>query len=47
MGQRHRIHGPAIECTNGYKEWYLNDQLHRVDDPAIEYPDGTEQQVQP
>jgi hypothetical protein len=37
----HREGGPAIEWTNGTKEWYLNDKLHREDGPAIEYADGT------
>jgi len=23
-GLQHREDGPAIECTNGYKEWWLN-----------------------
>jgi hypothetical protein len=26
--------------TNGYKAWYLNDELHREDGPALEYSDG-------
>ena len=25
-GQLHRLDGPAIECSNGDKEWYLNDE---------------------
>ena len=36
----HRVDGPAIECANGYKAWYLNGQCHRVDGPAVEYYDG-------
>ena len=39
-GQLHRQHGPAVECADGYKEWYQNDQLHRIDGPAMEYADG-------
>ena len=40
MGQLHRQHGPAVECADGYKEWYQNDQLHRTTGPALEYGDG-------
>ena len=39
-GQRHREDGPAIECTNGYKAWYLNGWRHREDGPAVEEVDG-------
>ena len=39
-GQLHRQHGPAVECADGYKEWYQNDQLHRTTGPAIEWADG-------
>ena len=39
-GQLHRQHGPAVECADGYKEWYQNDQLHRTTGPALEYGDG-------
>ena len=37
-GQLHRVDGPAIENSNGYKEWWLNG--HRIDGPAIEYSNG-------
>ena len=40
QGKLHREDGPAVERTNGYKEWYLNGKLHREDGPAIEYADG-------
>ena len=40
QGQLHREDGPAIECANGDKYWYLNDKLHREDGPAIEYVSG-------
>ena len=36
----HRENGPAVDCTNGHKEWWQNDQLHRIDGPAIEWRDG-------
>jgi len=40
MTIRHREDGPAIEYTNGYKEWCINDKLHREDGPAIEFVSG-------
>lgn len=36
----YREGGPAVEESDGTKEWYLNDKLHREDGPAVEYPDG-------
>lgn len=36
----HRIDGPAIECNDGSKYWYINGKRHRVDGPAIEWADG-------
>ena len=36
----HRENGPALECTNGHKEWLQNGQLHRTDGPAVEWRDG-------
>jgi len=36
----HREDGPAIECANGDKEWWINGQIHREDGPAIEWLDG-------
>jgi hypothetical protein len=35
----HRSDGPAIECADGHKEWWVNGQPHRSDGPAIEYSD--------
>jgi hypothetical protein len=32
----HREDGPAVEYPNGYKGWYLNNELHREDGPAVE-----------
>jgi hypothetical protein len=40
MKIRHREDGPAIEWSDGDKEWWINDKLHREDGPAIEYADG-------
>jgi hypothetical protein len=38
--QLHRTDGPAIEWTDGSKEWYINNQQHRLDGPAREWPTG-------
>ena len=40
-GERHRIEGPALEYSNGDKEWYLNDECHRENGPAIELANGS------
>ena len=40
LGQIHREHGPAIECSDGSKYWYQNGRIHRLDGPAIVRPDG-------
>jgi len=34
------LDGPALERSNGYKEWYQNGKLHRLDGPAYEGSDG-------
>jgi len=39
-GKLHREDGPAIECANGSKAWYINDKLHREDGPAVESANG-------
>src|ERR1039458_4671778 len=39
-GELHRVDGPAIEDTNGYRAWYINGDLHRVGGPACEFNDG-------
>lgn len=39
----HRLDGPAIEGTNGYKAWYQNGERHRLDGPAVEYADGSKE----
>ena len=36
----HRLDGPAIEYSDGGREWYQNGRLHRVDGPAVERPNG-------
>ena len=40
LGQKHRVHGPAIDRPDGYRAWYQNDLLHRVGGPAVEYSGG-------
>ncbi len=32
----HRTDGPAIECKNGDKYYYLDGKRHRTDGPAME-----------
>jgi hypothetical protein len=39
-GEYHRLDGPAVESSNGGKEWWQNGKLHRLDGPAIEYANG-------
>ena len=39
LGQLHRVYGPAIVCTDGYRAWFQNGQRHRIDGPAVEYED--------
>lgn len=36
LGQLHCDDGPAVEWTDGQKEWWVNGELHRLDGPAIE-----------
>lgn len=38
--EEHRENGPAVEWSNGDKEWWINGFLHRTSGPAIEYVDG-------
>ncbi len=40
-GKYHREDGPAVEYTNGSKEWYINGKLHREHGPAIILGNGT------
>ena len=39
-GRLHRVYGPAVEHSDGGREWYQNGQLHRLDGPAIAYSGG-------
>ena len=42
QGHRHRLGGPAVERTDGFKSWYMDGMRHRDDGPAIVYEDGEE-----
>ena len=37
----HRSGGPAIQCADGYKAWWVDGKLHRTDGHAIERANGT------
>jgi hypothetical protein len=39
-GELHRTDGPAVECKNGHKEWWVGGKLHRTDGPAVEWSNG-------
>ena len=39
-GQLHRTDGPAVEYSDGSKEWYINGERHREDGPSIEFSNG-------
>jgi len=36
----HNPYGPAFVANNGYKEYWVEDNLHRLDGPAIIYSNG-------
>ncbi len=40
LGQLHRTDGPAIEHSDGTKEWFINGLRHREDGPACEDSSG-------
>ena len=40
QGRLSRPDGPAVECADGYKVWYVDDKYHRLDGPAVVYADG-------
>ena len=40
MTVRHREDGPAVECVNRHKSWFVNGQRHREDGPAVEFVSG-------
>jgi len=36
----HREDGPAVECANGSKFWWVDGKRHREDGPAMEWNNG-------
>jgi hypothetical protein len=40
-GKLHRVDGPAVECADGTRVWWLEGKPHRIDGPAFEHADGT------
>ena len=40
LGQKHRVHGPAVITPGGHQLWYQNGMLHRTDGPALIWTDG-------
>lgn len=45
-GYLHREDGPAIEYSDGAKEWWVNGKRHREDGPAIIWSDGDKEWYQ-
>jgi len=41
-GKLHRTYGPAIEGSNGHKEWWVDGKRHLSDGPAIEWEECKE-----
>lgn len=39
-GRTHNEHGPALECSDGKREWYFHGERHRLDGPAVETAGG-------
>ena len=39
-GLLHRRNGPAIECPDGSKHWWVHGRLHRASGPAIDNASG-------
>ena len=42
LGQKHRVHGPAVIYSDGDEWWYQNGLRHRTDGPAVIWSDGGE-----
>jgi len=40
MNILHRLDGPAVEYTDGHKEWWVDGNKHRLDGPASEWSNG-------
>ena len=39
--QVHRGDGPAVEYSNGRREWYKNGKLHRENGPSLVWYEGS------
>jgi hypothetical protein len=39
-GKLHCLDGPAVEYSDGSKEWWINGKLHRLNGPAAVWLDG-------
>ena len=42
QGRWHRTDGPAIECKDSAKYWYIHGKRHRTDGPSIIRASGTQ-----
>lgn len=42
-GQQHRDDGPAVEWSDGGKEWWQDGKRNRADGPAVELANGTKE----
>jgi hypothetical protein len=42
-GEYHREDGPAIEYSDGTKQWWINGKRHRKYGPAVEYSNGNKE----
>ena len=43
QGKRHHINGPALQCANGSKSWFINGKYHSLNGPANHYTNGNEE----
>ena len=41
LGQKHRVHGPAVIHTDGTTSWWLNGKRHRDHGPAVIWAGGS------
>ncbi len=39
-GQLHRLNGPAVENSDGYKTYWMNGKCHNLEGPAVIYSSG-------
>lgn len=43
--KKSRLDGPAVEFSNGSKQWWIDGYLHRIGSPAVELSDGSKEWV--